>query len=106
MPWLSFSQIDTSFISRLKGLDTANILKLDTTAVPGDAFTAKIKELRSEKKGLNLETILKIKIAEEQQKGTSHSKAYYDALLDDITKGKTSRLIREQPGKFIPQKFY
>ncbi len=93
LPCLSFSQIDTAFISRLKGLDTANILKLDTIAVPGDAFTAKIKELRSEKKGLNLETILKIKIAEEQQKDTTHSKAYYDALLSDITKGKTSKLI-------------
>ncbi len=68
LPCLSFSQIDTAFISQLKGLDVANILKLDTVAVPNDAFTAKIKELRSEKKGLTLETILKIKITEEQQK--------------------------------------
>ncbi len=42
---------------------------------------------------LTLETVLKIKIAEEQQKDTTHSKAYYDALLSDITKGKTSKLI-------------
>lgn len=92
-PFISFSQIDTSFIARIKGLDTANVLKLDTAAVPNDALTAKIKDLRKEKKGLNLETILKIKITEEQQKDTSHSKAFYDALLDDVTKGRTSKLI-------------
>ncbi len=92
-PFISFSQIDTSFIARIKGLDTANILKLDTAAVPDDALTAKIKELRKEKKGLTLETILKIKITEEQQKDTAHSKAFYDALLDDVTQGRTSKLI-------------
>ena len=92
-PFLSFSQIDTSFIARIKGLDTANVLKLDTTAVPDDALTSKIKELRKEKNGLTLETMLKIKIAEEQQKDTLHSKEFYDALLNDVTKGRTSKLI-------------
>ncbi|MDQ6845819.1 MAG: DUF2059 domain-containing protein [Bacteroidota bacterium] len=93
LPALSFAQIDTSFIARIKSLDTANILRLDTVAAPDDALTAKIKLLRSEKKGLTLETILKIKLAEEQQKDTSHSKAYYEALTNDVTKGKTSKLI-------------
>lgn len=92
-PFISFSQIDTSFIAKIKELDTANVLKLDTAAVPDDALTAKIKELRKEKKGLNLETILKIKITEEQQKDTLHSKAFYDAMLNDVTTGKTSKLI-------------
>ncbi|MEO8110511.1 MAG: DUF2059 domain-containing protein [Ginsengibacter sp.] len=92
-PFISFSQIDTSFIARIKGLDTANILRLDTTTVPDDALTTKIKELRKEKSGLTLETILKIKITEEQQKDTSHTKAFYDALLNDVTKGRTSKLI-------------
>ncbi len=61
--------------------------------MPDDALTAKIKELRKEKKGLTLETILKIKITEEQQKDTSHKKSFYDALLNDVTKGRTSKLI-------------
>ncbi|MEP6584346.1 MAG: DUF2059 domain-containing protein [Ginsengibacter sp.] len=93
MPFVSVSQLDTAFISKLKSLDTANILKLDTAAVPDDALTAKIKMLRSEKKGLNVESILKIKISEEQQKDTSHSKAFYDALLNDLTHGRTSKLL-------------
>ncbi len=92
-PIRSFTQMDTAFIAKIKSLDTANILKLDTAAVLNDALTAKIKQLRSEKKGLTLETILKIKLSEEQQKDTSHSKAYYDALVADVTKGKTSKLI-------------
>ncbi|MDQ6763013.1 MAG: DUF2059 domain-containing protein [Bacteroidota bacterium] len=92
-PIHSFTQMDTAFIAKIKSLDTANILKLDTAAVPNDVLTAKIKQLRSEKKGLTLETILKIKLSEEQQKDTSHSKAYYDALVADVTKGKTSKLI-------------
>ncbi len=29
IPFISFSQMDTSFIAKLKGLDTANILKSD-----------------------------------------------------------------------------
>ncbi len=93
LPICSIAQMDTAFIAKLKSLDTANILKLDTAAVPNDALTAKIKKLRSEKKGLTLETILKMKLTEEQQKDTVHSKAYYDALTADITKGTTSKLI-------------
>jgi len=45
LPLQGFSQIDTAFISKLKSLDTANILKLDTSAVPDDALTQKIKAL-------------------------------------------------------------
>jgi len=90
---LSFSQIDSAFILRLKALDTANILKSDTAAVPNDAFTQKIKQLLGEKKGLSVAAILKIKIAEEQQKDTVHSKEFYKNLMDDITTGKTSKLL-------------
>ncbi|MDQ2718381.1 MAG: DUF2059 domain-containing protein [Bacteroidota bacterium] len=93
IPLLSFSQIDTSFIAKLKGLDTANILKLDTSFVPNDSFTKKIKLLRSEKKGLNVETVLRMKIMEEQQKDTAHSKDFYNKLLEEVTAGKTSVLI-------------
>ncbi len=93
MPFLSFSQIDTSFIAKLKGLDTANILKLDTASIPNDSFTKKVKLLRSEKKGLNIETVLRMKIMEEQQKDTAHSKEFYNKLLEEVTTGKTSVLI-------------
>ena len=91
--FISFSQIDTSFIGKLKALDTVNNLKADTTSVPDDALTKKIRMLRSEKNGLTIETILKIKIGEEQQKDTAHSKEFYDKLLTEITTGKTSKLI-------------
>lgn len=56
--------------------------------MPANALTAKIRELRTEKKGPTLETILKIKITAEQQKDTSRSKAFYDVLLDDVRKDK------------------
>ena|SRR6266498_2062918 len=90
-----FSQIDSSFILKLKALDTANILKSDTVSVPDDQLTKKIKLLMSEKKGLTLGTILKIKIREEQQKDTVHSKEFYNKLLEDVTTGKTSKLIEK-----------
>jgi hypothetical protein len=95
IPFLSFSQIDSSFILKLKALDTANILKSDTVSVPDDQLTKKIKLLMSEKKGFTLGTILKIKITEEQQKDTVHSKEFYNKLLEDVTTGKTSKLIEK-----------
>jgi len=92
-PLLSFSQIDSAFILRLKALDTANILKSDTASVPNDAFTQKIKQLLGEKEGLSVVAILKFKIMEEQQKDTVHSKEFYKKLMEDITTGKTSKLL-------------
>lgn len=93
IPFLSSSQVDSSFILKLKALDTANILKADTVSVPNDLLTKKIKLLRSQRKGLTTETILRIKITEEQQKDTSHSKEFYNRLLREVTEGKTSKLI-------------
>lgn len=89
----AYSQIDTGFLKQLKALDTANILKLDTTNVPNDRLTKKIKLLRSEKHGMSIETIIQIKIMEERQKDTLHSKKIYDDLLIEVTKGRTSNLI-------------
>jgi len=43
IPMLSFSQIDSSFINKIKALDTANILKSDTVAAPNDLLTKKNK---------------------------------------------------------------
>ena len=93
IPFLSFAQIDSAFILKLKALDTANILKADTVTVPNDAFTQKIKQLLGEKNGLSVKAILKIKIMEEQQKDTIHSKEFYRKLTEDITTGKTSMLL-------------
>jgi len=93
IPCLSFSQIDSAFILKLKALDTANVLKTDTAAVPNDALTQKIKQLLGEKNGLTVTAILKIKIMDEQQKDTVHSKEFYRKLMEDITTGKTSKLL-------------
>ena len=89
----SISQLDTSFIAKLKALETVNSLKYDTVAVANDLLTKKIKLLRSERNGLTTETILRIKIMEEQQKDTSRSKEFYNELLKEVTTGKTSQLI-------------
>ncbi|MBK7882437.1 MAG: DUF2059 domain-containing protein [Chitinophagaceae bacterium] len=93
LPFISFSQMDTAFIMKFKALDTANTLKLDTATVTNDVLTKKIKLLRSERNGLTTETILRIKIMEEQQKDTIHPKEFYDKLLKEMTAGKTSHLI-------------
>jgi hypothetical protein len=93
IPFVSFSQIDSAFILRLKALDTANILKMDTVTAPNDALTQRIKKLLDEKNGLSVGAILKIKIMDEQQKDTVHSKEFYKKLTEDITTGKTSKLL-------------
>ena len=93
IPFICFSQIDSAFILKLKALDTANILKTDTVAVPNDALTQKIKQLLGEKNGLTVTAILKIKIMDEQQKDTVHSKEFYRKLMEDITTGKTGKLL-------------
>ena len=87
------AQIDSALIKRIKALDTADMVKTDTVAVPNDSFSKKVRELRSEQKGLTLETILRLKIAEEQQKDTTHSKEFYQKLIDDVTTGRTSKLL-------------
>jgi hypothetical protein len=89
----AFSQIDSSFIAKIKSLDTADVLKMDTTAVPDDAFTHKIKQLRSERSGLTIEAIIKLKLTEEQQKDTAHTKAFYDQLQEELTNGHTGKLL-------------
>jgi hypothetical protein len=93
LPFLSFSQIDTSFIGQIKALDTANTLRSDTASVPNDLLSEKIRQLRKERKGLTVETVLRIKIMEEQQKDTIHSKEFYKNLLEELTTGNTASLI-------------
>ena len=88
-----YSQFDSSSLARLKSLDTMNILKLDTSEVPNDSFTQKIRELRKEKSGLSIESILQIKIMEEKQKDTTRSKDFYAKLQNELTMGRTSKLI-------------
>src|ERR1700730_14284997 len=93
LPFLSFSQLDTAFIAQIKALDTANTLRADTASVPNDLLSEKIRQLRSERKGLTVEAVLRIKIMEEQQKDTVHSKEFYKKLLEELTTGKTAKLI-------------
>jgi hypothetical protein len=89
----AFSQIDSGFVKALKALDTADILKTDTLAPPNDAFTKKIKVLRNERKGLTTENIIRMKLMEEQQKDTVHSKEFYTELQREITTGRTGQLL-------------
>ena len=93
LPTIAYCQLDTVFLARLKALDKADFLGKDTVAVPDDALTLKIRQLRKQRTGLTTETILRIKIMEEQQKDTKKSKAYYDQLLKEITTGHTGQLL-------------
>jgi len=89
----SFSQIDSAFIARIKALDTANVVRSDTISVADNAISKKIKLLLNEKRGLTIQTILRLKLMEEQQKDTSRSKDYYRKLLEECTTGNTGKLI-------------
>lgn len=89
----SFAQVDTAFILKIKSLDTLNSLRFDTTSVPDDLLTQKIKILRKEKNGIDLETLIFIKLAEQKQKDTIHDAAFYQKLNKEIKSGNTGRLI-------------
>ena len=89
----AFSQIDTAYIAQLKSLETINTLQYDTVAVPEDAFTKKIRKLRIERSGFDIETLIRVKLMEEEQKDKVHSKEFYDKLLQEVTQGSTSKLI-------------
>jgi uncharacterized protein len=93
LPAAAFAQIDTAFLQRLKLMESADMLKKDTMTVPDDAFTRKIKELRAEKNGLNIELVMQIKIKEEQEKDKTRPAEYYDRLLKEMTTGETGRLL-------------
>jgi hypothetical protein len=85
--------MDTGFIQKLKSLDTLNGLKYDTLAVPEDNLTRKIRQLRTERSGLTTETIIRIKISDEQGKDKAHDKDFYNKLLAEMTTGNTGRLM-------------
>jgi hypothetical protein len=89
----SHAQLDSVFLKQLKALDTSNILKTDTLAVPDDRITAKIRELRQERGGLTIPSILQMNLAEAQKKDTVHSSNYYQDMVYDITNGNTARLL-------------
>jgi len=93
LPASGFAQIDSSFLQKIKYAETADFLKTDTLAVPEDALTQKIRQLRKEKNGVDIEMVLQIKIREEQEKDTVRGKDYYDTLLSEVTTGKTGKLL-------------
>jgi hypothetical protein len=64
---------------------------MDTVSVPNDAFTQKIKRLLGEKNVLNVGAILKLKIMD--AKRHCSLKEFYKKLIEDISTGKTSKLL-------------
>ncbi len=89
----SWCQLDSAFILKIKSLDTANILKLDTMPVPDDRLTKKIKLLRNERTGLTPEAVINIKLGEEQAKNPSFSKEFFEKLKVNLLEGKGHHLI-------------
>ncbi|CAN5235539.1 hypothetical protein BH09BAC2_BH09BAC2_11630 [soil metagenome] len=87
------AQLDTAFIKKLKSLDTLNTLKTDTIAVLEDRLTKKIRVLRRERSGFDINFLIQMKLAEEQAKDTIHSKSYYLQLTKELTTGRAGRLI-------------
>lgn len=65
----------------------------DTLAVPNDKLTAEIKTLRRERKTINTDDVIKIKIEEERNKDTKLPAEYYDRLLSAFTNGSAGKWV-------------
>ena len=66
--------------------------KLDTSDVPNDKLTAKIKEFRNRKGGFNINTVMDYKIQEDLGKNDL-SKENAKKLKDEFTTGRARRLL-------------
>lgn len=92
-PGISPAQQDTTtfagLLSRLSGIK----FKVDTTAPPNDRMTARIRLLRAERGWFNIDNVMRLSIEGQRKSDTTHSKEYYDRLLEDCEHGEVHRLI-------------
>lgn len=86
------AQIDSGFVARINALNNADLLKEDTLAPPNDGLTKKIRTLFQEHGGIDIQGIIKIKLAEERGKNAG-SAARLDSIEQEFTSGETGRLL-------------
>lgn len=86
---ISNAQTDSSYIISVFEKITNEIksYKLDTSAVPNDKITKKIKELRQLRGGFNINEAIQFKMGEEEQKNET-PKSTLAYLKDQFTGGK------------------
>ena len=90
---ISSAQNDTIGISAIQLLLDSTRFRIDTSAVPEDAFTQKIRELRSVRGPINFDNVIKSAILDKQTNDTTRPKVFYDKLLEDCQSGNTHRII-------------
>jgi hypothetical protein len=84
--FLSIAQNESTLAKLKEIMEKAGSMP-DTSAVPNDKLTAEIKALRKERKTINTNDVIKIKIAEERKKDKKLPAEFYDRLLNTFTNG-------------------
>jgi hypothetical protein len=87
------AQQDTGPMAVISRLFGTTKFKVDTTAPPNESLTAKIQTLRAERGSFNIENVISLTIQGQRVTDTTHSKEYYDRLLEDCEHGAAHRLI-------------
>jgi hypothetical protein len=68
-------------------------LKVDTSAPPNNRLTTQVRLLRDERGWFNIGAMIRLSIEGQRANDTTHSKEYYDRLLEDCEHGNAHRLI-------------
>jgi hypothetical protein len=89
----SLAQQDTASLAGISRLFGTTKFKVDTTAPPNDSLTAKIRMVRAERGAFNIENVIRLSIQGQRSNDTTHSKEYYDRLLEECQHGAAHRLI-------------
>jgi|GEM_PF-573500 hypothetical protein len=90
---ISSAQNDTSGVTIFQSLFGTNRFIIDSSAVPEDPLTQKIRVLRSERGPINFENVIKFTIRDQQSKDTTRPKEYYDKFLEECQTGNAHRNI-------------
>jgi hypothetical protein len=93
IPGSSQAQEETAGTAAIFSRLAATKFRVDTTTPPEDQMTAEIRLLRAERGWFNVGNVIKLSIEGEESKDTTHSKEYYDRLLEDCEHGAAHRLI-------------
>jgi len=89
----SFAQSDTATIATFQKIFGTTQFKVDTTAVPEDSLTQKIRLLRKVRGPLNMDIVIKNFIQGQEENDKTHPKEYFDRLLEECQNGNAHRLI-------------
>ena len=89
----SYAQNNAVNISAIQSLFGDAKFKIDTSAVPEDRLTEKIRILRAERGPINMDNVIKYTIQSQQANDKVRPKEYYDRFLEQCQQGEAHRMI-------------